>query len=205
MRNLIMILAMMAGLFSGMTVLADGNEDDPTPTAPSVGRRGATMNDNPVTEDGTCAFEWAFAAGDTEACPEGVPMEGEMVMQRFEYGYMIWVQPNDLIYVIHNTAESPRWFATPDPYVIGTPERDFSFNAEPQPPQTSQPRLGFGALWREDDATRARIGWAVQGWEAVYDGRLQRGTDGTIYIDEPGGGVFVLMPGAEDWKLYSTR
>ncbi|MEM6530165.1 MAG: hypothetical protein AAF653_17825, partial [Chloroflexota bacterium] len=104
MRNLIMILAMMAGLFSGMTVLADGNEDDPTPTAPSVGRRGATVNDNPVTEDGTCAFEWVFAAGDTEACPEGVPIEGEMVMQRFEYGYMIWVQPNDLIYVIHNTA-----------------------------------------------------------------------------------------------------
>lgn len=194
----------LAGLLCvpALMVYADGDDATPTPTAPSVGRRALTQGEDTTPQPvGDCEFEWFFQSPQLTTCPTTQATEGEMVIQRFEYGYMIWIQPEDTIYVIHSTAEQPRWQSLPDPYVAGMPQRDPAW-AEPQPPQTSQPRLGFGALWREEDTIRGRVGWATQQWELVYDGRVQTAEDGTIYMEEPGGGLFALLPGAEDWKLY---
>lgn len=181
---------------AGVMVMAQ----DADPTEPAVGRRALNANETP-TPALDCEFAWFFDHVQPNVCPNDDPVTGEAVFQRFEYGYMIWMQTTDMIYVMHSTQQSPRWLAVPDPYVVGMPERDFSFT-ENQPPQSAQPRLGFGTLWREDDDLRGRIGWAVQQWEFVYDGHVQTAEDGTIYIDEPNGGVFALLPGADDWALY---
>ena len=189
-----------------LTVFASGSgEEDPTPTPPSVGRRAVMGGD--ATADTTveaCAVGWFFNVPQPATCPDAAPTASELVLQRFEYGYMVWAQADDRIYVMYHTAPMPRWQADPDPYVAGMDERDFSWD-EPQPPQTSQPRLGFGALWREDDDLRERIGWAVQSWEFVYDGQMQTAEDGTVYFSEPRGGVFELSPQTEDWKLFSPQ
>ncbi len=188
-----------------LTVFASGGDEDPTPTPPPVGRRAIMGGDAaPEATADACALEWFFTVPPVTTCPEDEAIESELVLQRFEYGYMVWAQANDIIYVMYHTAPMPRWVAEPDPYVAGMDERDFSWD-EPQPPQTSQPRLGFGALWREDDDLRERIGWAVQSWEFVYDGQIQTAEDGTVYLTEPRGGVFELSPITEDWKLFSTQ
>lgn len=176
---------------------------DPTPT-PSVGRRANTNPDAQMVEPAEgCELGWFFAEPIPESCPANEPVSSEAAFQRFEYGFMIWTQMTDNIYAVHHTEGEPRWMSAPDPYVEGEPERDFSFD-EPQPPQSTQPRLGFGALWRQDDDLRARIGWAVQAWETVYTAQMQIAEDGTIYLEEPGGGILELMPDASDWKLYRS-
>lgn len=200
MHNKLTIIVALAVL-SVFGVIASGQDADPT--QPAVGRRAVTNDETPPPAL-DCEFMWFFDELEPATCPDGEPFTGEAVFQRFEYGYMIWMQPTDMIYVMHSTQQNPRWLAVPDPYVAGMPERDFSWSEE-QPPQSAQPRLGFGALWREDDTLRERIGWAVQQWEFVYEGRVQTAEDGTIYVEEPNGGVFVLLPGADDWELYADR
>ncbi len=198
-----LVIGVLLGV--GAVVLASGEDGTPTPNAPTVGRRAmntGTQQETPVyNEDGSCVYEWGL---DVEAsdCPTDEATAVEAVFQPFQYGYMLWTEPDDMIYVLHHTAAQPRWISAKDAYTSGMPERDNSWS-EPQPPQTTQPRLGFGVLWRENNAVRSRIGWAVQEWETVYEARVQSAADGTIYIEEPGGGVFELMPGADDWKLHS--
>ena len=194
-------------LGAGLTLLSASYAQTPTPTAPDVGRRaGNAAEPTPqlTNADGSCTYAWAFDIQSTEAaCPAAEAETVEAVFQPFQYGFMVWTEPNDTIYVLHHTAAQPRWVAAQDAYVSGMPERDNDW-PEAQPPQTNQPRLGFGVLWRQNDDIRERIGWAVQTWETVYEARLQSGADGTIYIEEPGGGVLALLPGAQDWKLYTT-
>lgn len=159
----------------------------------------ATPSPTPEPCEYVWFFEEDFANIAPPSCPEAEETQTEVAFQQFQYGYMLWTQSDDMIYVMHQTTADPMIETFLDPYVEGEPERDHSWD-EPQPPQTIQPRFGFGAVWREQDELRRRIGWAIQGWESVYTGRLQVAVDGTIYIEEASGGVFVLLP--EDWMLY---
>jgi len=185
---------------------AQDETEEPTSTVPNVGRGASGQQVATVTpvavrnEDGSCMFDWFFSNIDIEACPTGETITSSAAFQRFEYGYMIWTEFNDQIHVMYHTVGEPQWLMAPDPYVEGTPEHDVNWPETP-PPQTNQPRLGFGKLWEENDELRHRIGWAAQTWEIVYDARTQVDENGTIYLEEPGGGIFVLPPN-EDWQLY---
>jgi hypothetical protein len=154
------------------------------------------------------ANPWWFREGlyAPPVCPQEQPITGHGVFQRFENGYMLWLENNDKIYVLYQTAEQPRWQIFDDPYVEGDPELDFSWIArEQQPPQSYQPRRGFGELWRGREDVRFRIGWAIQEWETIYTPRFQRGEDGSMTIEHPAGGVFFLAARGSDWFLYLDR
>lgn len=147
--------------------------------------------------------QWFYTQFAPPDCPVEQPITGSGVFQRFEYGYMIWLEHNDKIYIMYNTAESPRWQIFDDPYVEGAEELDYAWHTyEQQPPQTWQPRRGFGEVWRNFDPVRFRIGWTVQQWETIYTPRYQRGADGTVSIEDPSGGVFYLLPRGSDWQLH---
>jgi hypothetical protein len=148
---------------------------------------------------------WWFDSFGPPACPSEQPVTGSGVFQRFENGYMVWLEHNDKIYVMYDTAETPRWQIFDDPYIEGDPELDYAwFTYERQPPQSYQPRRGFGEVWRQYDAVRFRIGWAIQEWETVYVPRYQRGEDGSITIEHPDGGLFYLAPRGASWSLYRS-
>ncbi|MEO0563178.1 MAG: hypothetical protein AAF125_13810 [Chloroflexota bacterium] len=204
-----------AGAFA-VNIETIAQDDDPSAT-PAVGRRGAVVTVEPITatpepteraeskggevSDEPCELAWFFDGAQPVSCPAGEAVAGEATFQRFQYGYMIWTQPDDQIYVMHVSAGSPMWLQTDDPFTAGMPERDDSWD-EPQPPQSVQPRFGFGALWRADDTLRERIGWAIQQWEFVYEGRVQVAVDGTIYLEDPNGSVFELSSDGASWQLF---
>lgn len=178
--------------------------------ATRIAQQAATGN-NPFVEVPTVSrppanctsTQWFYTQFAPPDCPVEQPITGSGVFQRFEYGYMVWLEHNDKIYVMYNTANQPRWQIFDDPYQEGAPELDYAWHTyEQQPPQTWQPRRGFGEVWRNFDTVRFRIGWTVQEWETIYTPRYQRGADGTISIEAPDGGVFYLLPRGTDWQLY---
>jgi hypothetical protein len=207
----LMIVVLMGLMSVGLSiwVMADSGTDTPelTPTVTSQGAiatEETTPSMTPIAVDeetGDCLIEWFFDSFEPESCAAAEAVEGETAFQRFQYGYMVWTEPDDNIYVLHITSGSPMWLQTPDPFVPGSPERDFAW-AEPQPAQSVQPRMGFGEVWRGNDDLRQRIGWAIQEWEFVYEGTVQVAVDGTIYLTDPNGSVFELLPDGEIWNLY---
>jgi hypothetical protein len=203
---ILLLIAMTVG------VGADGN-DEPTPTPDATEEVGAVITEEateeaattdeaaPVNDDGTCRYSWFFNVPQPEVCPAENVVTSEAAFQRFEYGAMLWTEGDDNIMVMFDTQGNTRWLEAPDEYVPGAPERDNAW-AEPQPPQSVQPRYGFGVLWRTDDRLRRRIGWASQNWEFVYEAGKQTAVDGTIYVSDPNGSIYELLPEGADWRLY---
>ena len=149
---------------------------------------------------------WFYDQVGATACPVEQVAVGHASFQRFEIGYMVWLSFNDKIYVMFNTAEYPRWRIYDDVWQEGMPERDDSwYTREVQPPQTWQPRRGFGEIWRRFEDVRYRIGWAVQEWETLYTPRYQMGQDGSIMFQDPYNNIFYLNARGEDWGLYRPR
>lgn len=158
--------------------------------------------------DGVICTEtpWFYEHVDVTACPVEHEVEGYATLQRFEIGYMVWLSFNNKIYVIYHTAETPRWSSYDDVWQEGMPERDDSwYTRENQPPQTWQPRRGFGEIWRRFEDVRYRIGWAVQEWETPYMSRFQAGQDGSMMFQDPYNNIFYLQARGEDWGLYRPR
>lgn len=147
-----------------------------------------------------CSVAWFFAQPIVPGCPLNPPLVSEASYQQFQNGFMLWVQQQDAIYVLYDSANPPRWQAFPDQFETGMPETDPAYDNPP--PYAWQPRRGFGLVWRTRPELRSRLGWAVIEWETVYTAQAQIGADGTLYISEPRGGIFSLMPGGVDWKRY---
>lgn len=114
---------------------------------------------------------------------------------------MIWVQQLDAVYVLYDTSEQPRWQVFNDAFENGMAETIEEFDNPP--PAAWQPRRGFGLIWREREAMRRRIGWAIIEWEVPYSVQMQTGSDGTLFINMPDNAVFMLLPNGQDWARYS--
>lgn len=186
---------------SEATAIAEGFTGEQNPFL-NINPQGLNNPSSSAPSTQCAGTPWFFNAT-LPGCPIEGPTTGIGVFQRFETGYMIWLESNDRIYVMYNTAEQPRWQMFDDPYVEGAPERDNAWHTkEQQPPQTWQPRRGFGEVWRQYSDVRFRIGWAVQEWETIYSPRYQLGEDGGISIEGPSGGVFYLEPRGSEWYLF---
>lgn len=154
----------------------------------------------PINE--ICESSWFWIEPRPPACPLNAPTASQGVFQQFQNGYMVWVEYLDIIYVMYNDGQSPRWSAYRDYFVEGMIEETGNFENAPAP-QLWQPRRGFGLLWRTDTGVRNRIGWSVQADEQPYSTQVQRSTDGTIYISQPAGlSVFALFPNGANWDQY---
>ncbi len=153
-----------------------------------------------LTIEINCQETWFFTPAPA-SCPSAPPQSSLQVEQRFEGGFMIWVQVTGEIIVFFSGEESPRWLQVPDEFQDGAPERD---EAIIPPGGRFQPVRGFGLAWRTVPNVRERLGWAIE-TEISYDGTFQiAGTavEGeTVYISTLNSGIVELSPQDNDWRI----
>jgi hypothetical protein len=163
---------------------------------------------NPVNE--VCLSQWQYIQPPPPGCPFAPATVGRGVYQEFERGYMFWVPPNQ-IYVLYRDGATPYWLRYNDFFnenvdFVATDWKDPNLDLDPsRPPNTYQPRRGFGKLWRENPIVKARVGWATEEWKLeddYNDQRIQTRTDGTIFISAPTGRYYQLTPGGL-WQEYA--
>lgn len=150
-----------------------------------------------------CDSTWFFIEPRPASCPLNPPLADQGVYQEFQNGFMVWVRPQNAIYVMYNDQQNPRWQVFRDGFEEGMPEFDGAYINSPHP-NTWQPRRGFGLLWRNNQAIRDRIGWATQEWEQPFSVQTQTASDGSIFISTPNQSVFGLLSGGRDWTLYRS-
>ncbi|MBL8116098.1 MAG: hypothetical protein JNJ78_01100 [Anaerolineae bacterium] len=149
-----------------------------------------------------CTIAWFFSSPIPATCPLSPPSDSAGAFQQYQSGVMIWVARQDAIYVLYDSVGNPRWQVMNDAFVDGMADTDPAFNNAP--PFTWQPRRGFGLLWRNQVGVRDRIGWAMTEAEIPYTPQLQLGSDGTIFVSDPRGGVYGLAAGGGDWQRYGS-
>src|SRR5262245_21278393 len=95
------------------------------------------------------------------ACPPqpAVPRITGAEMQRYERGYMVWVQDTDMFYVMYGDQFRGTFETYPDTWQEGMPETDP--NIVP-PPGLFQPTRGGGHLWRNNQKVRDGLGRGIE-------------------------------------------
>ena len=150
--------------------------------------------------DATATFAAAKAA--TEAVPSETPtmtptpdpfptpVIGAIYLaeQRFEGGWMFWLQPNQQIWLLTiDNDDEHVWSVYDDTYIEG----DAEYDPDLVPPEGRlQPVRGFGNLWRENLEVRDAVGWALEDerghttrYEYHHGGQV---SDDSEYITGPG-------------------
>jgi hypothetical protein len=143
--------------------------------------------------------------------PETIVGSIYVAEQRFEGGWMFWLQPNRQIWVLSVDGDGENiWSVYDDAFVDGEAESD------PQilpPGYRFQPIRGFGKLWRENPEVRQAIGWALETelgrttrYEYHHGGYVD---DDNNYVPEPGhhlvtsanGDIFRFNEGSFTWQI----
>lgn len=144
--------------------------------------------------------------------PETIVGSIYVAEQRFENGWVFWLQPISQIWVL-TVDEGGRnvWSVYDDTFVEGEAETD------PQivPPRDRfQPIRGFGKLWRENPEVRMALGWALDierghstDYEYHHGGSVN---DDNQYVPGPGyhqveslSGVFRFIESSRSWQVES--
>lgn len=117
----------------------------------------------------------------------------QVAEQVFEHGRMFWVQPREQIWVmIESGPGQGTWQVYEDTFNEGEPETDPTIIP---PDGMFQPERGFGKLWRDTQAVRDALGWAVTpefGYVSNYEYH-HGGTVNTANEYVPGPGYHVLF------------
>jgi len=139
-----------------------------------------------------------------EACALYPATRTDAAEQRFERGRMIWMKGLQLgdealdgvIFVLYDNG----WFERfDDTWTEDQPEGD-PFIVPP--PDLQQPIRGFGKLWRENDAVRDRLGWAVEaewGFPGAWQPELRESIPSIAYLLTYDGRILRLY----DWQYGS--
>jgi hypothetical protein len=156
--------------------------------------------------DALCPTAWAFIQPPPPGCPLAPSTVGNGVYQSFERGYMLWDGRINAIYVLFSDGNAPYWTRYADSFDEAIhpwedPQIDFDLDRSPN---TWQPWRGFGKLWREQprELIRNRVGWGTIQREESYSIRTQMREDGSLFLTDPSGRVFLLIPGGQ-WQLYA--
>lgn len=175
-----------------------------TPQIPTVVVAQATqvIAPNPVAAPAVnCSANWFFTTSAPSACPNAPSTSSYASLLQFQQGFMIWIEQQDAIYVLYDSANFPRWEVFQDTFTEGMPETDPSMESQ-KPPYGWQPRRGFGLVWRMREDIRSRLGWSVREWEEPFTTQIQVASDGTVYIQESRGGILALTQGGVEWKRW---
>jgi len=151
----------------------------------------------------------------TTPTPDPFPtqVEGQIYVaeQRFEDGWMFWLQPVGQLWVLTiDETNQGIWSVYEDTFVDGEIEID----PEIVPPEGFlQPERGFGKLWRDNPEVRNAIGWAVEE-ELGHTTRYEYHAGGTVnanneYVPGPGyhlveslfGDTFRFNEGSFTWQI----
>lgn len=187
-----------------------------TPDGASAQSVDETPEDDDVTKEPTETVEPSITPTPTISPtpdPFPTPVEGQIYVaeQRFEEGWMFWLQPVGQLWVL-TVDEDNRgvWSVYDDTFVEGDAEIDPTIVP---PEELYQPVRGFGKLWRENPDVRDALGWAVDqelGHTTRYEyhagGRVNRDNE---YIAGPGyhlvesiyGDTFRFNEGSWTWQL----
>lgn len=145
--------------------------------------------------------------------PETIVGSIYVAEQRFEDGWMFWLQPNSQIWVL-TVDEGGRnvWSVYDDTFVEGEAETD------PQivPPRDRfQPIRGFGKLWRENPEVRLALGWALDierghttNYEYHHGGSVNADNQyapgpGYHQVESLSAGVFRFIEESRSWQVES--
>lgn len=145
--------------------------------------------------------------------PFPTPVEAQIYVaeQRFEDGWLFWLQPVGQLWVLTvNENNEGIWSVYEDTFIEGDPEID----PEIVPPEGKyQPVRGFGKLWRANPEVRDALGWALDA-ELGHTTRYEYHAGGTVneaieYEQGPGyhlveslfGDTFRFNEGSFTWQL----
>lgn len=145
-----------------------------------------------------CPDTWFFTPAPT-SCPAGPAVVSAAAEEHFERGTMIWVQEQDLIYVLFADGQSLQWSVFADQWDEGEPESDPTLTP---PPGRFQPIRGFGLIWRQQASVRDRLGWAIDtelGFTTAVQ-RTSRPKYNDTYIRALDGKVWKLLPMSSGWE-----
>ena len=158
----------------------------------------------------TCPDTWFFPGGPS-SCPASPPHSTVMQAEHFERGLMLWTQWNDFVYILFaDDQASPLWDVRPDAWRQGQPPSDPGLVP---PAGFFQPVRGFGAAWRDQEATpgfrmRDRLGWATDQEFPVEGAAYQCDSApkyNTCYLTGPDNVVLVLEPERSGWRVWTGR
>ena len=168
-----------------------------------------------VTATPRSAEGFTIEAGPQTPQPAALPTvtEGAIYVaeQRFENGWMLWLQPVGQIWVIFiNDSGEHIWATYDDTFAEGEIESD------PQivpPEDLFQPIRGFGKLWRSNPEVRDALGWALAD-ELGHTTRYEYHPGGAVsensdYQSGPGyhlveslyGDIFRLSEADSTWQI----
>lgn len=158
----------------------------------------------PINE--LCLTNWSFIQPPPQGCPVSPATVGPGVYQTFERGHMMWSSEWKVIFVLYSDGATPYWRRFPDTFDENIHPWELSeIDSWPsRQPNTWQPWRGFGKLWREAEPAevRDRVGWGTMQREASYSVKIQTHNDGTIFINDSNGRVYMLTPGGH-WSVYA--
>ena len=177
-----------------------------------------------ATPDVNVTATFAAAQAATEAAPTATPtltptpdpfptpVIGAIYLaeQRFERGWMFWLQPNQQIWLLTvDDGGRNKWSVYDDTFVDGEAESDPEIVA---PEGFLQPIRGFGKLWRENLEVRTAIGWAVEdekGHTTRYEyhhggtasGNQYRAGPGYHLVESMYGDIFRFNEVDDSWQI----
>lgn len=190
-----------------------------TAEAQAVAQHIATLGSIAATEtavqSATNAVPTATATITPTPDPFPTPVIGAIYVaeQRFEGGWMFWLQPNGQIWLLTvDYSGNNIWTVYDDTFVDGEVEFDPQLVA---PENRHQPVRGFGKLWRENLEVRQTMGWALDlemGHTTRYEYR-QGGhlNENNEYVPAPGyhrvesvsGDIFRFNEENFTWEIIS--
>ncbi len=186
-------------------------------TATSNLQMGDPMTSSPTDETTTAVPTQALATPTPtlDLRPTNTVNQIIVAEQLFQFGRMFYLQPNGAIWVLlyeDETRSNGVW----SQYVDTWNETMMEFDPENTPPSgLYQPKHGFGKLWRETEAVRASLGWAIEpevgrlaNYEYSVNGLTVDGewftTSAVHMLDSQYGEIFVFNEPAMTWGLQAT-
>lgn len=145
--------------------------------------------------------------------PETIVGSIYVAEQRFEDGWMFWLQPNAQIWVLSADAGGQKlWSVYDDTFVEGGAETDPQISP---PANRFQPVRGFGKLWRENPEVRLALGWALDierghttRYEYHHGGSVSEDNEyrpgpGYHRVESLSGDAFRFIEDSRSWRIES--
>ena len=150
-----------------------------------------------------CPIEWFFIPA-PEDCPAEEAEQTRITEQPFERGRMLYVENDNLVYVLFNDGQEPAWLVFDnryDPEVHAESEANFV-----PPPGFFQPLRELGLLWRGNDTVRNRLGLGVQevtDFLGFQQTATLSGERENLYVSSADNTVIHIVPGGDVWELIA--
>jgi hypothetical protein len=138
---------------------------------------------------------WTTEMATRLGCPTETDRAGNYAMQKFERGALFWREEDKRIFVLF---DDKTWLQFNDTWAAPAP--DDSCPGVTVASGLLKPKRGFGKVWCDQSAVRAKLGAATENEIGLYVALTQRFERGQIFIGTDRTQVFVLYAdGKWEW------